>query len=68
MSRTICKSMIHDLQMNVTIVEVTFQKMFVIVDLQLISQITVLPTKSDSGVMFCFKCYQGLIIDRSLVY
>ena len=49
--------------MNVTTVEVTFQKMFVTVDLQLMSQITVLPTKSDSGVMFCFK-----VIDRSLVY
>ena len=60
MSRTICKSMIHDLQMNVTIVEVTFQKMFVIVDLQLMNPITVLPTKSDSGVMFCFKVIRDL--------
>ena len=28
----------------------------------------VLPTKSDSEVMFCLQSYQGLIIDRSLVY
>ena len=27
---------------------------------------TVLPVKSDSDVMFCSQCYQGLIIDRSL--
>ena len=29
---------------------------------------TVLPTKSDSDVMFCLQSYQGLKIDRSLVY
>ena len=29
---------------------------------------TVLPDKSVSDVMFCLHCYQGLIIDRSLVY
>ena len=29
---------------------------------------TVLPAKSDSDVMFCLQRYQGLIIDRSLVY
>ena len=29
---------------------------------------TVLPVKSDSGVMFCLQSYQGHIIDRSLVY
>ena len=29
---------------------------------------TVLPAKSDSDVMFCLQCYQGVIIDRSLVY
>ena len=29
---------------------------------------TVLPAKSDSDAMFCFQSYQGLIIDRSLVY
>ena len=28
----------------------------------------VLPTKSDSDVMLCLQSYQGLIIDRSLVY
>ena len=28
---------------------------------------TVLPAKSDSDVRFCFKSYQGLIIDISLV-
>ena len=30
--------------------------------------LTVLPAKSDSDVMFCLQSYQGLIIDRSLVY
>ena len=29
---------------------------------------TVLPAKSDSDFMFCLQSYQGLIIDRSLVY
>ena len=29
---------------------------------------TVLPAKSDSDVMFCLQSYQGLGIDRSLVY
>ena len=29
---------------------------------------TVLPAKSDSDVIFCLQSYQGLIIDRSLVY
>ena len=29
---------------------------------------TVLPAKSDSGVMFCLHHYQALLIDRSLVY
>ena len=29
---------------------------------------TVVPTKSDSEVMICLQSYQGLIIDRSLVY
>ena len=33
-----------------------------------VSVSTVLPAKSDSDVMFCLKSYQGLIIDRSLVY
>ena len=33
-----------------------------------ISTATVLPAKSDSGVMFCLQSYQGFIIDRSLVY
>ena len=28
----------------------------------------VLPAKSDSDVMFCLQSYQGLIINRSLVY
>ena len=32
------------------------------------SEITVLPAKSDSDFMFCLQHYQGLIIDRSLVY
>ena len=30
--------------------------------------VTVLPAKSDSGVMFCLQSYQGLRIDRSCVY
>ena len=29
---------------------------------------TILPAKSNSDVMFCLQNYQGLIIDRSLVY
>ena len=29
---------------------------------------TILPAKSDSDVMFCLQSYQGLIIDKSLVY
>ena len=29
---------------------------------------TMLPAKSDSDFMFCLQCYQGRIIDRSLVY
>ena len=29
---------------------------------------TVLPAKSDSNVMFCLQSYQGLRIDKSLVY
>ena len=29
---------------------------------------TVVPTKSDSGVMFCLQSYHGPRIDRSLVY
>ena len=29
---------------------------------------TVVPTKSDRGVMFCLQSYQGLRIDRLLVY
>ena len=32
------------------------------------SPATVLPAKSDSDVMFCLQSYQGLIIDKSLVY
>ena len=27
---------------------------------------TVMPTKSDSDIMFCLQSYHGLIIDRSL--
>ena len=29
---------------------------------------TVLPAKSDSDILFCLQSYQGLIIDRPLVY
>ena len=34
----------------------------------IIPEPTVLPAKSDSDVMFCLQSYQGLIINRSLVY
>ena len=34
----------------------------------LINLFTVLPAKSDSDVKFCLQSYQGLRIDRSLVY
>ena len=34
----------------------------------LITWSTVLPAKSDSDVIFCLQSYQGLIIDRSLLY
>ena len=33
-----------------------------------INYATVLPAKSDSDIMFCLQSYQGLMIDRSLVY
>ena len=29
---------------------------------------TVMPAKSDGDVMFCLQSYQGIRIDRSLVY
>ena len=29
---------------------------------------TVLPAKSDSDFMLCLQSYQGLIVDRTLVY
>ena len=32
------------------------------------SAYTVLPAKSDGDVIFCLQSYQGLKIDRSLVY
>ena len=35
---------------------------------QEIMVLTVLPAKSDRDFMFCLQSYQGLIIDRSLVY
>ena len=28
----------------------------------------VVPAKSDNDIMFCLQSYQGLVIDRSLVY
>ena len=31
-------------------------------------EVTVVPTKSDSDVMFCLQSYQVLMIDRLLVY
>ena len=36
--------------------------------LQSMVLLIVMPAKSDSDVMFCLQSYQGLIIDRSLVY
>ena len=30
--------------------------------------VTILPAKSDSDVTFCLQSYQGLRIDKSLVY
>ena len=33
-----------------------------------VTKLTVLPAKSDSDVMFCLQSYQGLAIDRSLMY
>ena len=33
-----------------------------------ISITTILPAKSDSDIMFCLQCYQGLRMHRSLVY
>ena len=33
-----------------------------------VSLLTVLPAKSDSYVMFCLQSYQGLRMDRSLMY
>ena len=30
--------------------------------------LTVLPAKSDSDVMFCLQCYQGLRFDILLLY
>ena len=35
---------------------------------KMIRTFTVLPAKSDSDIMFCLQSYQGLRIDRSLVY
>ena len=34
----------------------------------IMSTATVLPAKSEGEVMFCLQSYQGLRIDRSLVY
>ena len=33
-----------------------------------VAQTTVLPAKSDSDALLCLQSYQGLKIDRSLVY
>ena len=33
-----------------------------------VAQTTVMPAKSDCDALFCLQSYQGLIIDRSLVY
>ena len=34
----------------------------------ILQMLTVLPAKNDSDAMFCLQSYQGLRIDRSLVY
>ena len=36
--------------------------------LKYLDTVTVLPAMSESDVMFCLQSYQGLIIDRSLMY
>ena len=39
-----------------------------LLDLIDVCTVTVLPAKSESDVTFCLQSYQGLRIDRSLVY
>ena len=34
----------------------------------IVEESTILPARSDSDFMFCLHSYQGLIIDRSLVF
>ena len=47
----------------------TFSVIFIFThDTQMMYKGTVLPAKSGSDVMFCLQNYQGLEIDRSLVY
>ena len=31
-------------------------------------RVTILPSKSDSAIMFCLQSFKGLIFDRSLMY
>ena len=38
------------------------------IELVMVAEVTVLPAKSDSDVMFCLQSYQWLRIKRSLVY
>ena len=49
-------------------VDIAASFLIILLKLYLKCIVTVLPAKSDSDVMFCLQSYQGLIIDRSLVY
>ena len=48
--------------------QTTVTTIILIVVLHTTDTSTILPAKSDSDVRFCLQSYQGLIIDRSLVY
>ena len=49
-------------------VQVSFQLLCTTLPLSFIQLTTIVPTESDSDVMFCLQSYHGLIINRSLVY
>ena len=56
-----CKAQAHFKQSGTDYVEVEIVE-------NLCKIATVLPAKSDSDIMFCLQSYQGLRINRSLVY
>ena len=57
------------LEIERSLVQASQEALFYISEQVILSSLlTVLPAKSDSDVMFCLQSYQGLIIDRSLVY